>query len=48
MGRGVGLFARGGLAAIEALEQAGYDVFTGRPAPSRARLAREAVGALVR
>jgi squalene synthase HpnC len=48
MGRGVGLFARGGLAAIEALEQAGYDVFTGRPGPSRARLAREAVGALVR
>jgi squalene synthase HpnC len=48
IGRGVGLFARGGLAALEALEQAGYDVFTGRPAPSRARLAREAVGALVR
>jgi squalene synthase HpnC len=48
IGRGVGLFARGGLAALEALEQAGYDVFSGRPAPSRARLAREAVGALVR
>jgi squalene synthase HpnC len=48
IGRGVGLFARGGLAALEALEQAGYDVFSGRPAPSRARLARAAVGALVR
>jgi squalene synthase HpnC len=48
IGRGIGLFARGGLAALEALEEAGYDVFSGRPAPSRARLARAAVGALVR
>jgi squalene synthase HpnC len=47
LGRAVGLFARGGLAALEALERAGYDVFTGRPAPSRARLAREALRALV-
>jgi squalene synthase HpnC len=47
IGRAVGLFARGGLAALEALERAGYDVFTGRPAPSRARLAREAFRALV-
>jgi squalene synthase HpnC len=48
VGRAVGLFARGGLAALEALEQASWDVFTGRPRPSRARLARAAVGALVR
>jgi squalene synthase HpnC len=48
IGRAVGLFARGGLAALEALEAARWDVFTGRPRPSRARLARAAVGALVR
>ena len=47
VGRAVGLFARGGLAAVEALERADYDVFSGRPSPSRARLARAAVGALV-
>jgi squalene synthase HpnC len=45
LGRAVGLFARGGLAALDALEQAGYDVFTRRPAPSRLRLAREALKA---
>ncbi len=43
MGRGVGLFARGGLAALDALERAEWDVFTQRPRPSRARLAREAI-----
>jgi squalene synthase HpnC len=47
VGRAVGLFARGGLAALEALEAAGWDVFTQRPRPSRARLAREALAALV-
>jgi squalene synthase HpnC len=47
IGRAVGLFARGGLAALEALERAGWDVFTQRPRPSRARLAREAVAAMV-
>jgi squalene synthase HpnC len=47
-GRAVGLFARGGLAALEALEDANWDVFSRRPRPSRARLARAAVGALVR
>jgi len=47
LGRAVGLFARGGLAALDALERADYDVFSGRPAPSRARLAREAFRALV-
>jgi squalene synthase HpnC len=39
MGRGVGLFARGGLAALTALERANWDVFTQRPRPSRAKLA---------
>ncbi len=48
LGRAVGLFARGGLAALEALEDAGWDVFTQRPKPSRARLAREAALTLVR
>lgn len=48
LGRAVGLFARGGLAAVDALEDAGWDVFTRRPKPTRGRLAREAVVALVR
>jgi squalene synthase HpnC len=48
IGRGVGLFARGGLAAVEALEDAGWDIFTRRPKPSRVRLAREAALTLVR
>jgi squalene synthase HpnC len=39
VGRAVGLFARGGLAALDALEHAHWDVFTQRPRPSRARLA---------
>jgi squalene synthase HpnC len=38
-GRAVGLFARGGLAALEALERAQWDIFTQRPRPSRTRLA---------
>jgi squalene synthase HpnC len=48
LGRAVGLFARGGLAALDALEDAGWDVFTQRPKPSRARLAREAALTLVK
>ncbi len=48
LGRAVGLFARGGLAALDALEAAHWDVFTQRPKPSRARLAREAALVLVR
>jgi squalene synthase HpnC len=48
LGLAVGMFARGGLAALDALEAAGWDVFTQRPKPSRARLAREAVVTLVR
>jgi phytoene/squalene synthetase len=39
VGRAVGLFARGGLAALEALERAQWDIFTQRPRPSRTRLA---------
>jgi squalene synthase HpnC len=46
-GRAVTAFARGGLAAVAALERAGFDVFSGRPKPSRVRLARVAAGALV-
>ncbi|HEY7604575.1 MAG TPA: squalene synthase HpnC [Gaiellaceae bacterium] len=42
IGRAVGLFARGGLAALDVLEESGWDIFTGRPRPSRLRLAREA------
>ena len=45
LGRAVGLFARGGLAALDVLEEAGWDVFTQRPRPSRLRLAREALRA---
>jgi squalene synthase HpnC len=43
VGRAVGLFARGGVAALEALERAEWDVFTQRPRPSRARLALAAL-----
>jgi squalene synthase HpnC len=39
VGRAVGLFPRGGLAALEALEHARWDIFTQRPRPSRTRLA---------
>jgi squalene synthase HpnC len=39
VGRAVGLFARGGLAALAALERADWDIFTQRPRPSRTRLA---------
>jgi squalene synthase HpnC len=46
-GRAVAAFARGGLAAVAALERARFDVFSGRPKPSRAQLARVAAGALV-
>jgi squalene synthase HpnC len=46
-GRAVAAFARGGLAAVDALERADFDVFSRRPKPSRARLARTAMGALV-
>jgi squalene synthase HpnC len=47
-GMSVGLYARGGLAALDALERAGWDVFSGRPAPSRRTFARLAVQELFR
>ncbi len=40
IGKAVALFARGGMAALDALEAAGWDVFTRRPAPSRWTVAR--------
>jgi squalene synthase HpnC len=43
VGRAVALFARGGRAALEALERADWDIFNGRPRPSRARLALAAI-----
>jgi squalene synthase HpnC len=43
VGRAVGLFARGGEAALDALESAHWDVFTQRPRPSRTRLALAAL-----
>jgi squalene synthase HpnC len=47
-GLSVALYARGGLAALDALERAGWDVFTGRPAPTRLTFARLATRELVR
>jgi squalene synthase HpnC len=47
-GLSVALYARGGLAALEALERAGWDVFTGRPAPTRLTFARLTLRELVR
>ena len=43
VGRAVALFARGGVAALEALERADWDIFNDRPRPSRARLALAAI-----
>ena len=47
-GMSVALYARGGLAALDALERAGWDVFSDRPAPSRWTFARLALQELVR
>jgi squalene synthase HpnC len=47
-GRSVALYARGGLAALDALERAGWDVFTCRPAPTKWTFARLAVRELFR
>lgn len=47
-GISVALYARGGLAALEALERAGWDVFSSRPAPSRWTFARLAIRELLR
>jgi phytoene/squalene synthetase len=48
LGRAVALFARGGLAALDTLDAADWDIFSSRPRPSRSRLAREAALVLVR
>jgi len=47
-GLAVALYARGGLAALAALERAGWDVFAGRPAPTRRMFARLALRELLR
>ena len=47
-GMSVALYARGGLAALDSLQRAGWDVFSGRPAPTRLTFARLAVRELVR
>jgi squalene synthase HpnC len=47
-GVSVALYARGGLAALDALERATWDVFSSRPAPTRWTFARLAVAELVR
>jgi hypothetical protein len=44
----VALYARGGLAALDALEEAGWDVFSSRPAPTRWTFARLALRELIR
>jgi squalene synthase HpnC len=43
IGLAVAVFGRGGLAALGALERADWDVFNGRPRPSRARLVLAAI-----
>jgi squalene synthase HpnC len=48
IGKSVALFARGGLAALAALERADWDVFSGRPAPSKLTFAWLTAKELVR
>jgi squalene synthase HpnC len=48
VGRSVALFAHGGLAALDALERARWDVFASRPAPSRLTFALLAARELLR
>ena len=47
-GMAVALYARGGLASLDALEGAGWDVYSSRPAPTRWTFARLALAELVR
>jgi squalene synthase HpnC len=47
-GMSVALYARGGLAALDALERAGWDVFTSRPAPTKWTFLRLAMKELFR
>ena len=48
VGKSVALFARGGLAALDALEHAGWDVFSRRPAPTRWTFLRLTIAELLR
>jgi phytoene/squalene synthetase len=48
VGKSVALFARGGLAALAALERAGWDVFSGRPSPGKLTFAWLTLRELVR
>ena len=48
VGKSVALFARGGLAALDALERAGWDVFSARPAPTRWTFLRLTIAELLR
>jgi squalene synthase HpnC len=48
IGKSVALFARGGLAALAALDRAGWDVFSGRPAPTRLTFAWLTLRELIR
>ena len=47
IGASVALFARGGLAALDALEDANWDVFTGRPSPSKWTFAQLTIRQLI-
>jgi squalene synthase HpnC len=47
VGASVALFARGGMAALDALERADWDVFSQRPAPSKWTFARLSVQQLL-
>jgi squalene synthase HpnC len=47
-GMSVALYARGGLAALDALERASWNVFSGRPAPTRWTFVRLAMRELLR
>ena len=47
-GTSIALYARGGLAALDALERADWDVFSARPAPTRWTFARLAIRELFR
>jgi squalene synthase HpnC len=47
-GISVALYAKGGLAALDALERAGWDVFSSRPAPTRWTFARLALAEVMR
>ena len=47
-GMAVALYARGGLAALDALEGAGWDAYSSRPEPTRWTFARLALAELVR